>query len=105
MSIPKAALVWLFEGYKYKDPTNLPPDQWNIGDYGAAHEIVEIAGAKQCSVKTNVLVSMALAKSPLWTKRRVYGLYNGFRGGTANPNVYRPSEKGKLWYKQKFLKK
>jgi hypothetical protein len=104
MSIPKAAIVWFYEGYKYVEKENLQPAQWNLGDYGAAHEIVEIAGAKHGSVRTNRLVSDALSRSALWNKRRIWGLYSGFRGNTANPNSYTPSEKGERWYREVFLK-
>lgn len=105
MSIPKAALVWFFEGYMKEDHSALPPRNWDIGNYGAAHVIVEIAGAMQMGPRTNRLVSDSLGRSPFWEKRRAWGMYSGFRGNTANPNIYTPSTSGIEWYRRYYKSK
>lgn len=101
MSIPKAAIVWFFEKWVDGDREDAPTS-WDIGDYGFSHEIVEIAGAKQCSFFTSALVAKELARSNLWNKRRVWGMYGGLRGGIVNPNIFTPSEEGRRWFDEVY---
>lgn len=97
MSIAKAAIVWFFEGWKKGDAMQ-QPTRWDWGDFGFSHEIIDIAGAKQCGPNTTHCVSAILAKSDLWNKRFYQHLYPGF--GTGAANVYTPSEAGKEWFKK-----
>lgn len=104
MSIPKAALVWFFE--KWKDGDSVyQPTSWDWGNYGLSHEIVDIAGANHASFFTSPLVAASLARSHLWNKKRVWGMYAGFRGGAAHPNLFTPSKEGECWFNQVYKNK
>jgi len=94
MSIAKAALVWFYEGWKNGETHDSQPIQWDWGEYGASHEIIDIAGAENVGPNTTHCVSQALAKSPFWNKRFIRNFYSGI--GSAN--IYTPSEKGKEWF-------
>lgn len=107
MSIPKAALVLYYEKVLPDYQGHSPNDDYKPfltwGDFGLMHEIVDIAGAKHKSFLTPVQVSTRLARSPFWNKQFIQGFYSGFRGGQANANCLRPSEKGKRYY-ETYLK-
>lgn len=103
MSIPKAALVWFFEKWKDGDRVSAPTN-WDYGEFGLAHEIVDIAGAEHVSFFTSPLVAAALARSPFWNKKRYWGMYAGFRGGQAHPNLFTPSIEGERWFKEIYKK-
>lgn len=90
MSIAKAALIVYYE-------TIIPewPDGWiYTGDLSYIHEIVRIAGAKQCSFHTTHQVLSCLNNSPFWKSD---GVTTGWQGKRAN--CYKPSEKGLEYYK------
>lgn len=99
ISIPKAALIWFFERWKDGGTFQNAPSYWDWGEYGAAHEIVDIAGANHASFFTSALVSAALSKSDYWDKRFVPDMYSGMRGGQREANLYSPSVKGREWFK------
>ena len=96
MSIPKAAIVWFFEGWKGTECTQAPKF-WYWGDYGFSHDIVDIAGARQASFFTTALVSKALSRSLYWDKYFHPSMCSGMRG-QQGANIYKPSEKGKDWF-------
>lgn len=95
MSIAKAALVWFYEGWKNTN-CGFQPTQWNWGDFGISHDIIDIAGADHASANTTLCVSRALARSPLWKKTFIRDFYPGISNGAAN--IYEPSDLGKKWF-------
>lgn len=98
MSIPKAALVFWFEDPEW---VKFNPGFLHWGDLDAMHKIVDIAGARQCSFLTPAQVSAQLAVSSYWEKDFHPCFYPGMRSCKAN--MYKPSEKGKLFY-EKYLR-
>jgi len=103
MSIEKAALIFFYEDEEFTE--------WNeedrFLDYGYApeafHTIVGIAGAHHASWLTTFQVLACLSNSPYWNRKFYPGFYSemwGHEGAT----IYRPSEKGKIYYR-KYLKK
>lgn len=92
-SLPVAALIFFYE----KLPQYVPDrDYIDYGELDWMHEIVDIAGGKQCSVWTAGQVSKALSQSPYWNHRFCPGYYGGMGNGGAN--LYTPSERGREKY-------
>lgn len=107
MSIPKAGLIFYYEKLLPEHSEMFPRDNYKPfltwGDLSFMHDIVTIAGAEHRSFLTPVQVSTRLARSPYWDAEFIQGFYSGFRGGQANANCLRPSDRGRQYY-EKHLK-
>src|SRR4051812_36902394 len=88
MSIPKAALIYFYGDFAKE--TNGVGQFLTWGDYGAMHNIVDIAGAKHISASTATKVSASLAASPYWDNNYCPGMYSGMMGN-GGANCYVPS--------------
>jgi len=100
MSIPKAALKLFYEPeLMSKDHANHAPEFFYTGDLDVLHKIVDIAGAKHCSLYTGQQVCSRLNSSPYWKSD---GKIKGW--GNRMANTYTPSEKGKSYYEENLKK-
>lgn len=96
MSIARAALIYYFE--------SMLPESENAfiysGDLDVHHKIVDLAGAKHCSVLTAHRVLGCLNASPYWKS----GLCQTKGWLNRRANTYRPSELGKQYYENNLRK-
>lgn len=87
MSVAKAALIVFYDkegvGYFY------------TGDLGYMHEIVDVAGAKHCSMYTAQQVASCLNSSPYW---EATGRTKSW--GNSWAHCYEPSKKGEEYYEK-----
>lgn len=90
MSVAKAALVFFYEDEEFNE---FGASFIYSGDLGPIHRIVDIAGAKHCSLFTHHQILSCLRSSPYW---QVDGTITGWGGRAAN--CYVPSKKGEEYY-------
>lgn len=103
ISVAKAALVFWYEVLlPWNKSTNVSEPVLYWGDFYHMEAISNIADTDSASYFLPAQISSRLATSPYWDKIFVEGVHKGFRGGARNANYYTPSEKGRLYYRDKL---